>query len=418
MSGPKSSRYTLTPAQRKALMISLQKNIVQQERIKLSALLAQMENEKNKIQHYGNDHVKEKPMDTAQLIRQYSPLLSESLSEDLEALSAQSIALRSARQAISRTLTEMKKTKEEAKASWEKKINRDITKGFGSTLDSALDAKRDAKQQEHQKRIAQLQEIIEAAVTNETAAHAKKLLIQYQQADTDAFRNTLFTTSVHPLFRQYQAELDQYSREEVEYQELLLRYSDLCEELSVPQEPLPWSPGAMAALRGTIEEMEQRILRREEEAYICRALDEVMQELGYPLLGTREVTKRSGKRFRHALYTFEDGTAIDVTYSDDGQIAMELGGLDNQDRVPDEQETIYLCDAMEGFCTSFEQIEERLRRRGVVLKERIHMLPPTEENAQIINTEDYHLSASPSMLDVQHHIGGSSGSKQMHKDGE
>ena len=418
MSGPKSSRYTLTPAQRKALMISLQKNIVQQERIKLSALLAQMENEKNKIQHYGNDHVKEKPMDTAQLIRQYSPLLSESLSEDLEALSAQSIALRSARQAISRTLTEMKKTKEEAKASWEKKINRDITKGFGSTLDSALDAKRDAKQQEHQKRIAQLQEIIEAAVTNETAAHAKKLVIQYQQADTDAFRNTLFTTSVHPLFRQYQAELDQYSREEVEYQELLLRYSDLCEELSVPQEPLPWSPGAMAALRGTIEEMEQRILRREEEAYICRALDEVMQELGYPLLGTREVTKRSGKRFRHALYTFEDGTAIDVTYSDDGQIAMELGGLDNQDRVPDEQETIYLCDAMESFCTSFEQIEERLRRRGVVLKERIHMLPPTEENAQIINTEDYHLSASPSMLDVQHHTGGSGGNKQMHKDGE
>ena len=418
MSGPKSSRYTLTPAQRKALMISLQKNIVQQERIKLSALLAQMENEENRIQHYGNDHVKEKPLDTAQLIRHYSPLLSESLSDDLEALSAQSNALRSARQEISRALTVMKQTKEEAKASWEKMINRDITKGFGSTLDSALDAKRDAKQQEHQKRIAQLQEIIEAAVTNETAAQAKKLLIQYQQADTDAFRNTLFTTSVHPLFRQYQAELDQYSREKVEYQELLLRYSDLCEELSVPQEPLPWSPGAMAALRGTIEEMEQRILRREEEAYICRALDEVMQELGYPLLGTREVTKRSGKRFRHALYTFEDGTAIDVTYSDDGQIAMELGGLDNQDRVPDEQETIYLCDAMEGFCTSFEQIEERLRRRGVVLKERIHMLPPTEENAQIINTEDYHLSASPSMLDVQHHTGGSGGNKQMHKDGE
>lgn len=418
MSGPKSSRYTLTPAQRKALMISLQKNIVQQERIKLSALLAQMENEENRIQHYGNDHVKEKPLDTAHLIRQYSPLLFESLSDDLEALSAQSNALRSARQAISRTLTVMKQTKEEAKASWEKKINRDITKGFGSTLDSALDAKRDAKQQEHQKRIAQLQEIIEAAVTNETAAQAKKLLIQYQQADTGAFRDTLFTTSVHPLFRQYQAELDQYSREETEYQELLLRYSDLCEELSVPQEPLPWSPSAMAALRGTIEEMEQRILQREEEAYICRALDDVMQELGYPLLGTREVTKRSGKRFRHALYTFEDGTAIDVTYSDDGQIAMELGGLDNQDRVPDEQETIYLCDAMEGFCTSFEQIEERLRRRGVVLKERIHMLPPTEGNAQIINTEDYHLSESPSMLDVQHHIGGSSGSKQMHKDGE
>ena len=417
MSGPKSSRYTLTPAQRKALMIALQKNIVQQERIKLSALLAQIENEENKIQHYGNDRVKEKPKDTAQLIQQYSPLLSESLSDDLDALSAQSNALRSARQAISQALTVMKKTKEEAKASWEKKINRDITKGFGLTLDSALDVKRDAKQQEHQKRMAQLQEIMVTAAQNETAVKAKKLLAQYQQADTDAFRDALFTTSIKPFFKQYQAELDQYTQEEAEYQELLLRYSDLCEELSVSQEPLPWSPSAVAALRGTIEKLEQHILQREEEAYICRALDEVMQELGYPLLGTREITKRSGKRFRHALYTFEDGTAIDVTYSDDGQIAMELGGLDNQDRIPDEQETIYLCDAMEGFCTSFEQIEERLRRRGVVLKERIHMLPPTEANAQIINTEDYHLSASPSMLDVKHHTS-SSGKKQMHKDGE
>ena len=156
----------------------------------------------------------------------------------------------------------------------------------------------------------------------------------------------------------------------------------------------------------------------ESEGLSLAQLAEVMQELGYPLLGTREVTKRSGKRFRHALYTFEDGTAIDVTYSDDGQIAMELGGLDNQDRVPDEQETIYLCDAMESFCTSFEQIEERLRRRGIVIKERIHMLPPTEENAQIINTEDYHLSVSPSMMDVKRHASGSGGKKQMHKVGE
>lgn len=418
MSGPKSSRYTLTPEQRKALMITLQKNIIQQERVKLSALLAQIENEANNIQHYGNDHVKEKPLDTSLLIRQYSPLLSERLLDDLESLNAQSNALRSARQTVTRAQTAMKKTAEGAKISWKKQMTRDLSKGFGSTLDSALDAKKDAKQQVHQKRIALLQEMIEAAVRNETAAQAKKLLIQYQQADTDAFRDTLFTTSIHPLFRQYQTELDQYSQEEAEYQERLLRYNDLCEELSVPQEPQPWSPGAMENLRALIEEMEQRILQREEEAYICRALDEVMQEMGYPLLGTRDVTKRSGKRFRHALYTFEDGTAIDVTYSDDGQIAMELGGLDDQDRIPDEQETIYLCDAMEGFCTSFGQIEERLRQRGIILKERIHMLPPTEENAQIINTEDYHLSASPSMLDVKHHTSGSSGKKQKYKDGE
>ncbi len=418
MSGPKSSRYALTAAQRRALMITYQKSVIRQERVKLSALLAQIENEALILQRNARDQEKEKALDGARLIRQYSPLLSESLSDDLDALSAQSKALRSARQAVARTQAVMKKNAENAEISREKQLTQDLSKGFGTTLESALNAKRDAKQQAHQTRMAQLREVIAAAVRNETAAQAKKLLAQYQQADTDAFRDTLFTTSIRPLFRQHQTELDQYSREEAEYRELLLRYSDLCEELSVPPEPLPWSPGAMKALHERIEELEQRILQREEEAYICRALDEVMQEMGYPLLGTREVTKRSGKRFRHALYTFEDGTAIDVTYSDDGQIAMELGGLDDQDRIPDEQETIYLCDAMEGFCTSFDQIEEKLRQRGVVLKERIHMLPPTEENAQIINTEDYRLSASPSMLDITRHTGVSSGKKQAYKDEE
>ena len=418
MSGPKSSRYTLTAAQRRALMISMQKQIVQQERIKLSAMLAQIENEAHRIQTYANGQASKKTLDAERLIQQYSPLLSASLPDDLDALADQSKALLSARQTISQTQQAIKKAANEAKTSWEKQVSQDLTKGFGATLDSAMEAKRDRKQQEHQKRIALLEQIITTAVRDETAVQAKKLLTQYQQTKTDVFRDTLYTTSIQPLIRQHQAELDCYEREEAEYQQLILRYSDLCEELSVPQSPHPWSPGAAASLQAAIAQMEQRILQQEEEAYICRALDEVMQEMGYSLLGTREVTKRSGKRLRHALYTFEDGTAIDVTYSEDGQVAMELGGLDDQDRVPDEQETVYLCDAMEGFCTSFAQIEDKLKRRGVILRERIHMLPPSEENAQIINTEDYHLSIAPSMLDVVRQTSGRTGKKQMYKDGE
>ena len=65
---------------------------------------------------------------------------------------------------------------------------------------------------------------------------------------------------------------------------------------------------------------------------------------------------------------------------------------------------IYLCDAMDGFCASFEQIEERLRRRGVIPRERLRMLPPAEENAQIINTNDYELKKTPSTLRVEHSL--------------
>lgn len=418
MSGPKSSRYTLTPAQRRALMISRQKHLVQQERIHLSALLAQIENDSHSIQAHANETAKAAVANVSQLIQQYFPLLSGELPDELDSLIKQRNTLQSARQAVSRTQRALNQKARETEVSWKKQIAQDLTKGFGVTLDSALEVKQDQKQQEHQKRMMQLEQIIVNAVRNETAAQAKKFLTQYQQNGTEAFRNTLFITSIQPLIKQHQSEMEQYLLEEADYQQLLFQYADLCEELSITPEPQPWSPSAMKALRTKVDQMEQLLQQQEEEAYICQALDEVMQDMGYSLLGDRDVTKRSGKKFHHTLYAFEDGTAIDVTYSDDGQIAMELGGLDSQDRIPDHQETVYLCEAMEGFCTSFAQIEERLKHKGIVLRERIHMLPPSEENAQIINTSDYQLSAAPSMLDISHQAAGNQGKKQMYRDEE
>jgi hypothetical protein len=71
---------------------------------------------------------------------------------------------------------------------------------------------------------------------------------------------------------------------------------------------------------------------------------------------------------------------------------------------------------MEGFCVSFEKIEEKLRQRGVVLRERIRLLPPSEENAQIINTGDYSLTAAPSLLALDRSKAGGRGKKKMYKD--
>lgn len=417
MSGPKSSRYTLTAEQRRALQVSLEQRLVRQERARLSALLAQIENISLQAQTFSDGEKEKAAADSAHLIRQYAPLLSDSLPNDLEALAAQKEKLRSARQTVSQEIKSLNKNVKSMKTSWGKKLSHDLTQGFDATLDSALDTKRNEKQQETSQRLALLEEAAASAVREETAIQAQKLMTQFKQASSDAFRNTLFITSIQPFLKRHRMELTQYASEEADYQQLVLRYADLCQELSVPQEPQPWSPGAMKELQGLVDQLEQRWLRQEEEAYICKALDEVMQEMGYPLLGTREVIKRSGKHFRHALYTFEDGTAINVTYSDDGQIAMELGGLDDHDRIPDDQETFYLCDAMQTFCTSFAQIEEKLKQRGVILRERIHMLPPTEENAQIINTNDYQLLATPSMLEAERSIEGSQQKKRMYKDG-
>ncbi len=132
--------------------------------------------------------------------------------------------------------------------------------------------------------------------------------------------------------------------------------------------------------------------------------------MGYTVLGSREVTKRNGRRFRNELYSYSDGTAVNVTYSSDGRIAMELGGLDTSDRVPTAQETAQLCDSMEQFCTDFKEIEKRLLAKGVVLADRISLLPPEAEYAQIINTSDYAMENDAETISVKKQR--KSGSKQ------
>ena len=46
---------------------------------------------------------------------------------------------------------------------------------------------------------------------------------------------------------------------------------------------------------------------------------------------------------------------------------------------------------MRTFCDDYYEIEKRLRKKGIIT-ERISILPPDEQYAQIINVSDYTLS--------------------------
>ena len=116
-----------------------------------------------------------------------------------------------------------------------------------------------------------------------------------------------------------------------------------------------------------------------------------MKELGYTVVGDREIVRRNGKRFHNELYLFEEGTAVNVTYSDDGQITMELGGIDREDRIPTEAESVRLAADMRIFCDDYYEMERRLRKKGIITKQ-IVVLPPEEQYAQIINVSDYNMS--------------------------
>ena len=124
-----------------------------------------------------------------------------------------------------------------------------------------------------------------------------------------------------------------------------------------------------------------------------------MIEMGYNLIGSRSVTKKNGKHFENELYLFDEGTAVNVTRSDEGQITMELGGLDKIDRIPTALESQRLCEDMDEFCVDYEEIEKRLVEKGIKVK-RISILPAEEQYAQIINVEDYNMKEDVEYYEV------------------
>ena len=175
---------------------------------------------------------------------------------------------------------------------------------------------------------------------------------------------------------------------------ILLQTVLLCSMAGEETKHLLHSRSAVKRIKTEVERLEVLLVRQQEQAYISECVDEVMKDMGYDLIGSREVHKKSGKRFRNELFTFDEGTAVNVIFSPDGQISMELGGLAREDRIPTFDETEILTRDMEAFCGEFAEFERRMLDKGIVVGNRIALLPATAEYAAIINVNDYNVADS------------------------
>ena len=233
----------------------------------------------------------------------------------------------------------------------------------------------------------------EAALPAEFAKSVRQA-IERLQGITEMQNLTSFDSiTVRALRKRIEAFRKRREQRVAAWEEQLSRYRALCLMVGEEEKELPFSDEAESALAQEIARLELLALHQREQAYIADCVDEVMEEMGYDLIGTREVRKRSGKRFRNELFTFSEGTAVNVTFSSDGQISMELGGLAREDRIPSAEEAEMLQRDMESFCGEFAEFERRMRARGVIVGERIALSPPSEEYAAIINVNDYALGA-------------------------
>lgn len=222
----------------------------------------------------------------------------------------------------------------------------------------------------------------------------KQAIFALQKIESLQYLTTFDSVTVKGIFRKIDEYKHEEEQKEAEYAELVARYEALCSMAGEDSKQLPYSKSAVDTMNAEIERLELLLVRQQEQAYISDSVDEVMADMGYDLIGSREVRKKSGKHFKNELFTFNEGTAVNVTFSPDGQISMELGGLDREDRIPTSEETEILTRDMETFCGEFAEFERRMLAKGIVVGSRIAFSPPSAEYAAIINVNDYDVDES------------------------
>lgn len=406
MSGPKTSRYTLTAEQRRILAEhrrirrEIQKNVVllKQNISELKAIITRIDDElaqyKRIVAETGRANLQvgklESTRNLAMQILNESDLVSER--SGLGAL-----------ESTNKKLQETKKivTKDEMKLSIELKvtdeayrdeINAGISEGFTIPFIKIVEETAELDMSMYTSKIdTALAEVREMQLSEDLKLKFDLLKQKTIEIDSIDFIENYYAMSVVPFVKECRTYNSLYLEYGTKFNNLHLEYQLLADELSMPKNSYVFSLENMEELERLVHEMKVIIQRKEEQEYISKCVDRAMQEMGYKVIGDREIVRKDGRRFTNELYLFDEGTAVNVTYGDDGQITMELGGLDSQDRIPSDAESQSLAEDMISFCEDYRVIEEKLKKMGV-LTHRVSILPPDAQFAQIINRSDYRMS--------------------------
>lgn len=405
MSGPKTGKYKLTPAQRRALIAQreCQRRIGEAKAyiIHLTAKLKRVNDIPAQAEEQAGSLKERTGSDNG-----YSELrskLSEKTAAALKALEAAGSsndpgkmekAVAAAKKALAE-LTEMRGRLDGIAAQNLRMLRQEVADSVDSI--SGIDfsviktPSEERLEQLKQSLYQRLYDIPAGELSEELRGEVNAATERLEQIDSEEFLNNFSSMTVAVLEQKCRSYVQLCNNIGEEYDRLLARYHAVCEERGAEPESVPFESGAVERLNYLIAQQEAASENEDEQAYISRSIDEVMEDMGYRLVGNRSVVKKNGRRFRNELYTFSEGTAVNVTYSSNGNITMEIGAVDTSDRLPDAEETERLTEDMRGFCGQFREFERRLAEKGVV-SEHISLLPPEPEYAQVINISDYDMT--------------------------
>ena len=410
MSGPKTSAYTLTAEQRRILAeqrrIRIEREMLTKQLGDIRSVIAEADRIIEQMEPlYAEIGADTTTLSQAKVLRKeataaLSQASSVSDTDGSAKLRDASESLRAYARKLTAVVSAVKTEYSSAEKTFRSVIADSIDGGFDFSFDmfeDTSDISRDPYAQKIQTELESLSKLFLSAEHREKETAIKAKLSEINDLN---FLKNYYAMTVIPFAKECRAYNAAYAACGEEYERKRYIYKANAKTLGIVAEDIPFSADAVAILDAKIMETDEIIRHRDEQAYISQCVDEAMQEMGYIVAGNREVVRRNGKRFRNELYLFDEGTAVNVTYSSDGQITMELGGISTDDRLPTEAESASLAADMRTFCDDYYEIERRLRKKGIVTK-RISILPPEEQYAQIINVSDYSLSADVSEYEAK-----------------
>ena len=348
MSGPKTSRYTLTPEQRRIL--AEQRRI---ERRKAAAFEKIKRDHKRMIRlESGFDSRKavaeelsnrggsdggfsEKLAELKKLAANAERIISKMNADDVVSLEAASSEIGDLLSSATGLASDIEKIAEENDKKLKSELSDDIDKGFDFSFESLerLGTKEDVIREKARDRLEEVRNtgLLPKRYVDEIGA----ALEQIDGITDGSFLKNYVSVVVSPLLKKCGEYVSKYREVYDEFETLYSEYTSLCNLYYLVPQEYDCSADSLGLLKAEIARIKETADEDDEQSYISECIDEVMEEMGYSVMGSREYSKKNGRRFRSELYSFSDGTAVSVTSSSDGKIAMELGGIDHTDRLPD-----------------------------------------------------------------------------------
>ena len=414
MSGPKTSRYTLTAKQRRIIeeqrkieqrkAIAIEK--IQKYRKKLLQITSLFSDDiiiaEELLNRCGNDGgFTTKLTQLEQIIRATLDQLSISNTAVLSEIESLAIKGRNCLIEVNNTAKGLQAIASKNVISLRTDIESDIDAGFDLSFND-IQYKINKTNARNEEILSQLEKMKTSGVLPDSIIEEITAINNKVSAiDDEVFLKNYISVSVKPLLKKCSRYIEEYNTYKDEYEQLFIEYTALCKLYCLIPQEYNCTAESVFNLRQEVERIKNIAAKDDEQSYISNCIDEVMVEMGYKVIGSREFAKKSGTHFHSELFSYSEGTAVNVTYSSDGKIAMELGGLDTTDRLPDEYETAELCEQMETFCDDFIEFEKRLAEKGVVLSDRISLMPAESAYAQIINTDDYNMRIEASHFETK-----------------